>query len=158
MTGLLFEPDELPERPESVGHRKTHYQGRMTPMVIELIAWWNTQVAAHCKQLSKVTGAEQKSRRTTLIRARINDREFLDALPALAKEIRESRFLRGEAGAHWRTGKVWKVSFEWLLVGDNWRKVAEGNYRDDDPDFRQPADDEFVRRWKNEAADGTIAE
>lgn len=164
----LFAPGEFPLRNAPPAKKTSHDpEGNLTREAQALIDWW-AGIQERCPRLSRVTGMTQKSLRTKLVRARLNDREFLEALPTLAEKICKSTFLRGEAAPSWN-GRKWKVQFDWLLTGDNWRKVAEGRYDDDRdgdanvaPSTGTPeagaADDEFLKRWKDDAASGSLVE
>ncbi len=112
-------PDDGHPRPNN-DIRITNNDHRITVKPEVVSSWWNgISSATGVPAIRDVTGS-RKERFVT----RAKDGMW-EAREEIAREIQQSPFLQG------RSGKSWRITFDWLLSNDrNWRKVVEGQYRD----------------------------
>jgi len=125
----LFGDEEVPKNSRTPRQRSIlvhERDGTLTPQAQRVKEWWNA-LCDRCPKLSRVTGFGRDSYRTRMLRARLNDDDFLPALETIAEKVWRNRFLRGDSAPSERHPN-WMLCFEWLVTGDNWRKIAEGFY------------------------------
>lgn len=101
----------------------------------ELISKWNAVAPREIKSI--VPG----SPRDKSIKARIAD-YGLEAFYEALEKISQSELLSGKVVDR-RTGKIWKMSFDWFIGPSNFQKVYEGNYDSDHNQNPSANDSEF---------------
>ena len=74
------------------------------------------------KKITRFTG--RRKERTEMLLAQYPEEEILRAIYSIAR----SPFLLGGGASHWQ------IRFDWFIQPDNFRKVLEGNYLDDETD------------------------
>lgn len=107
-------------------------------------SWWNMNIA---RGRMPVVGELTRTRRYKLMdriaewRTKSPRGSLGETLSKLEAEILGSALLRGDKGR-------WVVTFDWLIADDtNWRKVLEGNYKDDNnANERNDGTDRYARR------------
>ena len=107
-------------------------------------SWWNMNIA---RGRMPVVGELTRTRRYKLMdriaewRTKSPRGSLGETLSKLEAEILGSALLRGDKGR-------WVVTFDWLIADDtNWRKVLEGNYKDDNnANERNNGTDRYARR------------
>lgn len=91
--------------------------------VDEAIGLWNNLVEIGIKPVTKVT---RGTKRYSSLVARLREYGIEDYKKAIDK-IRNSDFLQGKHG-----GRPWKITFDWFVRPNNFPKVLEGNYDNED--------------------------
>ncbi len=106
-------------------------------------SWWNMNIA---RGRMPVVGELTRTRRYKLMdriaewRTKSPSGSLGETLSKLEAEILGSALLRGDKGR-------WVATFDWLIADDtNWRKVLEGNYKDDNANERNNGTDRYARR------------
>ena len=74
------------------------------------------------KKITRFTG--RRKERTEMLLAQYTEAEIIRAIYSIAR----SPFLLGGGANHWQ------ICFDWFILPDNFRKVLEGNYLDDEAD------------------------
>ena len=74
------------------------------------------------KKVTRFTG--RRKERTEMLLAQYPEEEIIRAIYSIAR----SPFLLGRGASHWQ------IRFDWFIVPENFRKVLEGNYLDDEAD------------------------
>jgi hypothetical protein len=74
------------------------------------------------KKVTRFTG--RRKERAELLLAQYTEEEIIRAIYSIAR----SPFLLGGGANHWQ------IRFDWFILPDNFRKVLEGNYLDDEAD------------------------
>ena len=74
------------------------------------------------KKITRFTG--RRKERTEMLLAQYPEEDIIRAIYSIAR----SPFLLGGGANHWQ------IRFDWFILPDNFRKVLEGNYLDDEAD------------------------
>ncbi len=74
------------------------------------------------KKITRFTG--RRKERTEMLLAQYPEEEIIRAICSIAR----SPFLLGGGASHWQ------IRFDWFIRPENFRKVLEGNYLDDEAD------------------------
>lgn len=74
------------------------------------------------KKIARFTG--RRKERTEMLLAQYPEEEIIRAIYSIAR----SPFLLGGGASHWQ------IRFDWFIRPENFRKVLEGNYLDDEAD------------------------
>ena len=74
------------------------------------------------KKITRFTG--RRKERMELLLAQYPEEEIIRTIYSIAR----SPFLLGSGASHWQ------IRFDWFIVPENFRKVLEGNYLDDEAD------------------------
>lgn len=83
----------------------------------DVIAEWNALASLGLAPIKLLTDKRRK-----LLRARL--RQYgNDSFNECVEQIRDSDFLQGKHG-----GKPWQITFDWMILPNNYPKVLEGNY------------------------------
>lgn len=85
---------------------------------------WNSLVDCGIKPVQRIHSG---TKRYDSLVARIREYGVDDVLNAIDK-IRHSKFLLGKSGGK----RQWSIKFDWFVLPNNFPKVLEGNYDDDD--------------------------
>ncbi|ACD50980.1 helix-turn-helix domain-containing protein [Clostridium botulinum] len=88
-----------------------------TKAVQQVIDAWNEL------KLQKVVGIKSGTNRQKLLNARIKEYGIENVLKAISN-IQNSSFLKGQ------NNKSWVITFDWLIKPNNFIKVLEGNYKE----------------------------
>lgn len=98
--------------------------------IVTFVNSWN--VMARTAGLSECLLPLTESRKKKL-RSRRCDPLFRDKWPEVLRRIGASTFCRGRAGSRTQGAAPWKASFDWAIHSEeNFRKVLEGKYDDDE--------------------------
>lgn len=125
------EPKDPPEQPKNLVERKLSDVER----VMEA---WNS-----IKKLRPVRNILPGKNRDIMLRARIRE-NGIDAVLEAIENIKKSPFLLGD------NKKGWQITFDWFVKPNNFTKVLEGNYIDEDAAESQSQQEKqtLVRRRK----------
>ncbi|OSA89549.1 UNVERIFIED_ORG: hypothetical protein B2H93_15925 [Clostridium botulinum] len=95
-----------------------------TKAVQQVIDAWNEL------KLRKVVGIKSGTNRQKLLNARIKEYGIENVLQAISN-IQNSSFLKGQ------NNKSWVITFDWLIKPNNFIKVLEENYKDQEPNIKK---------------------
>lgn len=95
---------------------------RPTGAAGRIIAEWNTLSQFGIKEISKICEGTQRQKWLSARLRQYPEEDFMSAI----ENIRHSGFLQG------KNKRGWTITFDWFLRPNNFPKVLEGNYNDDD--------------------------
>lgn len=73
--------------------------------------------------ITKIRGITAGSKRATYLNARLKQYGE-DSFHEVVEQIKNSDFLQGR-----HSGRPWQITFDWLILPNNYPKVLEGNYK-----------------------------
>lgn len=105
---------------------------------------WNSLVDCGIKP---VQGIHSGTKRYDSLVARIREYGVDDVLKAIDK-IRHSKFLQGKSGGK----RQWSIIFDWFVLPNNFPKVLEGNYDDDNAGAvtDEKPKSQYEEKWERE--------
>ena len=89
-----------------------------------MVSAWNRLEEFGIKAVSRVDPGSERGKR---LKARIEDYGIEQVLAAI-DNIKKSAFLQGRN----RTDRKWRITFDWFVRPNNFPKVLEGNYEDEE--------------------------
>ena len=112
--------------------------------VRRVIDAWNSLVDCGVKPVQRIKSG---TKRYDSLVARIREYGGDDVLAAIDK-IRCSKFLQGRAGGK----RQWVITFDWFVLPNNFPKVLEGNYDDDDAKavLDEKPKSQYEEKWERE--------
>ena len=96
---------------------------RQTESVRRIVAAWNQLEAYGIKSVIKLSS---KSKRYDCLVARLKEYGEENILKAI-ENIKQSNFLQGKSSDR----RKWFITFDWFVLPNNFPKVLEGNYSND---------------------------
>lgn len=118
-SSAVADPEPVPEfeNPEiEVGEEKKEPVKPKTDPCKEIMDFWNEKTAAAFPPITRMTDKRRK-----LLNTRLKEYGKEEILKAIERAAR-SDFLKGQ------NGRQWQMTFDWMILPNNFPKVLEGNY------------------------------